>query len=200
MKIHLKNTTYFHFVDPALKKVVDFQKWFEKRLDDAIQAADKERPKAIQHEESDKNEEIIEEPVKKIVEKPKPSGDPNGAVITNFGFKPLSALALKLKNAEEDTKLLDEEKKKTDSERKKNAELQRKLESTQEELMRTQIRYQKEIEKLENQNRELRKQLLLRGNPSEKTRKIKKSLIDMYSEVLDELSGKYFVKTVYYVI
>ena len=36
-------------------------------------------------------------------------------------------------------------------ERKKNETLQRKLESTQEELMRTQIRYQKEIEKLENQ-------------------------------------------------
>ena len=175
-----------------MKKVVDFQKWFEKRLDDAIQAADKERPRAIQFEDDDdKKEKVVEKPVKKIVEKV-PSGDPNGAIVTNFGFKPLSALSLNLKNSEEgkDTKLLEDEKKKTDSERKKNAELQRKLESTQEELMRTQIRYQKEIEKLENQNRELRKQLLLRGNPSEKTRKIKKSLIDMYSEVLDELSGK----------
>ena len=70
--------------------------------------------------------------------------------------------------------------------------LQKKLESTQEELMRTQIRYQKEIEKLENQNRELRKQLMLRGNMTLKQqRKIKKSLIDMYSEVLDQLSGRY---------
>ena len=70
--------------------------------------------------------------------------------------------------------------------------LQKKLESTQEELMRTQIRYQKEIEKLENQNRELRKQLMLRGNMTLKQqRKIKKSLIDMYSEVLDQLSGMY---------
>lgn len=70
--------------------------------------------------------------------------------------------------------------------------LQRKLESTQEELMKTQIRYQKEIEKLESQNRELRKQLLLRGSnvlTLKQQRKIKKSLIDMYSEVLDELSG-----------
>ena len=68
--------------------------------------------------------------------------------------------------------------------------LQRKLESTQEELMKTQIRYQKEIEKLEGQNKELRKQLLLRGDSTLKQRrKIKKSLIDMYSEVLDELCG-----------
>ena len=59
--------------------------------------------------------------------------------------------------------------------------------------MRTQIRYQKEIEKLESQNRELRKQLMLRGNMTLKQqRKIKKSLIDMYSEVLDQLSGMFF--------
>ncbi len=83
--------------------------------------------------------------------------------------------------------------------------------------MKTQIRYQKEIEKLEKINRELKKQLLLRGNDIHAKKKIKvrsgqsggsrscsacwteqtglpplffqKSLIDMYSEVLDELSG-----------
>lgn len=57
--------------------------------------------------------------------------------------------------------------------------LQRKLESTQEELMRMQIRYQKEIEKLEKQNRELKSQLLLKGGTqglnAAKLRKIKVS-------------------------
>ena len=51
--------------------------------------------------------------------------------------------------------------------------LQRKLEATQEELMRTQIRYQKEIDKLERTNKELKKQLLLRGNDIHAKKKIK---------------------------
>ena len=34
-------------LDPALKKVMDLRQWFEKRLDDAIQAAEKEDPKPV---------------------------------------------------------------------------------------------------------------------------------------------------------
>ena len=34
-------------LDPALKKVMDLRQWFEKRLDDAIQAAEKEGPKPV---------------------------------------------------------------------------------------------------------------------------------------------------------
>ena len=49
--------------------------------------------------------------------------------------------------------------------------------------MKTQIKYQKEIEKLERENKELRKQILLKAGQKVAAKSIKKSLIDMYSEV-----------------
>uniref|UniRef100_A0A2C9KYF2 Dynamin-like GTPase OPA1, mitochondrial n=1 Tax=Biomphalaria glabrata TaxID=6526 RepID=A0A2C9KYF2_BIOGL len=58
----------------------------------------------------------------------------------------------------------------------------------QEEVMDIQLRYQKEIERLEKDNRELRKQLLLRDQKFGGKTRAMKSLIDMYSEVLDELN------------
>ncbi|XP_064612015.1 dynamin-like 120 kDa protein, mitochondrial [Liolophura sinensis] len=62
------------------------------------------------------------------------------------------------------------------------------LEQIQEEMMQVQIRYQKEIDRLEKENRELRKQLLLKDKKTGRKRAMKMSLIDMYSDVLDELS------------
>ncbi|XP_067127629.1 dynamin-like GTPase OPA1, mitochondrial isoform X2 [Centruroides vittatus] len=64
----------------------------------------------------------------------------------------------------------------------------RRMEKLQEELIQVQLKYQREIERLEKENKELRRQLMLRTEKSQPKRKIKKSLIDMYSEVLDELS------------
>ena len=58
----------------------------------------------------------------------------------------------------------------------------------QEELMSVQLKYQKEIEKLEKENKELKRQLMLKMSESNTKRKVKMSLIDMYSDVLDELS------------
>ncbi|XP_011259398.1 dynamin-like 120 kDa protein, mitochondrial isoform X2 [Camponotus floridanus] len=65
---------------------------------------------------------------------------------------------------------------------------QQRMNAMQDELMQIQLKYQREIERLERENKELRKQILLRGNQKFNTKKIKKSLIDMYSDVLDELS------------
>ncbi|XP_030373382.1 dynamin-like 120 kDa protein, mitochondrial isoform X4 [Scaptodrosophila lebanonensis] len=77
-----------------------------------------------------------------------------------------------------------------DESRKKYDKLQSQVETLQTEIMNVQIKYQKELEKMEKENRELRQQyLILKTNKKTTAKKIKKSLIDMYSEVLDELSG-----------
>ncbi|XP_012226565.1 dynamin-like GTPase OPA1, mitochondrial isoform X4 [Linepithema humile] len=65
---------------------------------------------------------------------------------------------------------------------------QQRMNAMQDELMQMQLKYQREIERLERENKELRKQILLRGNQKFTNKKIKKSLIDMYSDVLDELN------------
>ncbi|KAI5695737.1 hypothetical protein M8J75_002745 [Diaphorina citri] len=64
------------------------------------------------------------------------------------------------------------------------------IDKMHQEMMETQLRYQRELEKLEKENKELRKQLLLKSSTLDRRqmKKVKKSLIDMYSEVLDELS------------
>ncbi|XP_077998665.1 dynamin-like GTPase OPA1, mitochondrial isoform X2 [Glandiceps talaboti] len=63
-----------------------------------------------------------------------------------------------------------------------------KLDKAKEEFLEAQLRYQREIERLEKENKILRKNLLMKGEKRAVGRKVKKSLIDMYSEVLDELS------------
>lgn len=74
-----------------------------------------------------------------------------------------------------------------DEKARKDAEVR--LNNFQDELMQTQIKYQKELERLEKENKELRKQnLLLKQGKKPSLRKIKRNLIDMYSEVLDELA------------
>ncbi|XP_071543509.1 dynamin-like GTPase OPA1, mitochondrial isoform X7 [Panulirus ornatus] len=72
-------------------------------------------------------------------------------------------------------------------EREKAETIREKYESLQEELMEVQLKYQKEVERLEKENKELRKSLMLKAGDTTARKKIKKSLIDMYSEVLDEL-------------
>ncbi|CAH0687361.1 unnamed protein product [Chilo suppressalis] len=67
---------------------------------------------------------------------------------------------------------------------------EKRVHALQEEVLALQARYQRELQRLEQENRELRQQnMLLRQGRQPPTRKVKRSLIDMYSGVLDELAG-----------
>lgn len=69
------------------------------------------------------------------------------------------------------------------------AKLQELLARAQEELVEMQQSYQKEIDKVERENQELRKQILLGKNKSVGgSRKLKQTIIDMYSDMLDLLA------------
>lgn len=60
-------------------------------------------------------------------------------------------------------------------------------ENLQHESIQSEIKYQKIIEKLEKENMNLKKLLLSKDDKNIYQRKVKKSLIDMYSDVLDQL-------------
>ncbi|XP_075341636.1 dynamin-like GTPase OPA1, mitochondrial isoform X4 [Odontesthes bonariensis] len=75
----------------------------------------------------------------------------------------------------------------SDKQYKKSSDKER-LDQLQEELLRTQLKYQRMLERLEKENKELRKVVLQKDDKGIHQRKVKKSLIDLYSEVLDILS------------
>ncbi|MGH0170748.1 UNVERIFIED_CONTAM: hypothetical protein FKN15_059698 [Acipenser sinensis] len=74
------------------------------------------------------------------------------------------------------------------SQQKRKVSDKEKADQLQEELLRTQLKYQRILERLEKENKELRKVVLQKDDKGIHQRKVNKSLIDMYSEVLDILS------------
>ncbi|XP_015264761.1 PREDICTED: dynamin-like 120 kDa protein, mitochondrial [Gekko japonicus] len=74
------------------------------------------------------------------------------------------------------------------SQQKRKVSDKEKVDQLQEELLRSQLKYQRMLERLEKENKELRKIVLQKDDKGIHQRKLKKSLIDMYSEVLDILS------------
>ncbi|CAH1972646.1 unnamed protein product [Acanthoscelides obtectus] len=148
-KDNLKNNIE---IDPRLKtlsesKYQEFKQWFDKRLDDAIAAAEAQEDSTA----------AIEEAKNDIKQK---------SIVYARPFA---------RTESDDDKA--------------RREAQERLNTIQDEMMQTQIKYQRELERLEKENKELRKQnLLLKQGRKPNTRKIKKNLIDMYSEVLDELA------------
>ncbi|KYB27693.1 Dynamin-like 120 kDa protein, mitochondrial [Tribolium castaneum] len=150
-------------IDPRIKsltesKLSEFRTWFDQRLDDAIAAAEQQ------------------------------DGQLPPAI--DGVFSGLSEFVDRLYS---DTKEMNTVFAKPfgDPEREERArrDAQTRLNNLQDEIIQTQIKYQKELERLEKENKELRKQnLLLKQGKKPPSRKIKRSLIDMYSEVLDELA------------
>uniref|UniRef100_A0A1Y1LEL3 Dynamin-like GTPase OPA1, mitochondrial n=1 Tax=Photinus pyralis TaxID=7054 RepID=A0A1Y1LEL3_PHOPY len=150
-------------VDPRLKEMTqnkyrEFKDWFDQRLDDAIAVAEKSNSQISYGGDFARISEFVD----------RLYSDTKNEVINNSVVHARTFLQ------------------KDESTRK---ESQAHLDSLHDEVIQTQIRYQRELERLEKENKELRKQnLLLKQGRKPSSRQVKRSLIDMYSDVLDELA------------
>ncbi|KAG0710040.1 Dynamin-like protein, mitochondrial [Chionoecetes opilio] len=164
--------------------------WLKKRLEDAIQAAEEEK-------KSSPGASFFQDDFTPDVKQHALSFTSVGSS-TDREREKAELLRLRLSQLEaelqEKTESLTKE---LSSVARENADLKQKIqandnirekyENLQEELMQVQLKYQREVERLEKENKELRKSLMLRAGDKVGRKRVKKSLIDMYSEVLDEL-------------
>lgn len=154
-------------IDPRLKalseaKLQQFRTWFDQRLDDAIAA-------------SENNGQLPEVA--------------DGVFASLSGFVDRLYSDTKQELSKHNIAYARAASSPFDDDKRRYETSQIRMEKLQDEVIQIQIKYQKELEKLEKENKELRKQnLLLKGGRKPTIRQIKKSLIDMYSEMLDELS------------
>ncbi|CAG0918822.1 unnamed protein product [Notodromas monacha] len=171
-------------LDPKLKAMGietynDLKSWFDHHVNEALRKAEERKELAL---EVRRKSEVIPVTGRFSAGQDSPLGFATDLSATEGDFREyespfkfgLSVKAASADNAEESRRI---------------ADLREKLQKKEGEVMQVQLKYQRELEKIERENRELRKQLMLSAREKVSNKKIKKSLIDMYSEVLDELSG-----------
>ncbi|CAG2053215.1 unnamed protein product [Timema podura] len=200
-------------LDPRLKalgmeKYQNFRGWFDRRLDDAIRAAETSELDSTFTNGMRKVEFRVSVPpylhrgrvekhlIKTCLSTPDRDSNPDLPVISSLVHHESDTLDYEATKAAEPqpgvtmnaiafSRPIGADK--IEEERKKFESSQARMEHLQEDLIQIQLKYQKELERLEQENKELRKVILLRDSKVS-TKRVKKSLIDMYSDVLDELS------------